>query len=67
MCERACVVALSASDRFTYLFTDLPIQESPEASLKEQYAVGTVKIKIRTLAKIFYGIVKGFTFFINQA
>jgi predicted metal-binding protein len=34
MCERACVVALSASDRFTYLFTDLPVQESPEALLE---------------------------------
>jgi predicted metal-binding protein len=34
MCERACVVALSASDRYTYLFTDLPVKESPEALLE---------------------------------
>jgi predicted metal-binding protein len=34
MCERACVVALSATDGFTYLFTDLPTEESPEALLK---------------------------------
>jgi predicted metal-binding protein len=34
MCEQACVVALSATERFTYLFTDLPTQESPEALLE---------------------------------
>jgi predicted metal-binding protein len=34
MCERACVVAFCTSDRFTYLFTDLPVQESPEALLE---------------------------------
>ena len=34
MCEQACVVALSASEQFTYLFTDLPVRESPEALLE---------------------------------
>jgi predicted metal-binding protein len=34
MCERACVAALSAGDGFTYLFTDLPAKESPEALLE---------------------------------
>ncbi len=34
MCERTCVVALSAGDGFTYLFTDLPAKESPEALLE---------------------------------
>jgi predicted metal-binding protein len=34
MCERACVVALCATDQFTYLFTDLPTQESPKALLE---------------------------------
>lgn len=34
MCERPCVAALSIEDEFTYLFTDLPSQESPEALLQ---------------------------------
>ena len=34
MCERACVAALSPGDGFTYLFTDLPAKESPEALLE---------------------------------
>ena len=34
MCERACVAALSLGDGFTYLFTDLPAKESPEALLE---------------------------------
>ena len=34
MCEQACVAAISASDRPTYLFTDLPLQDSAEALLK---------------------------------
>ncbi|MEO0836537.1 MAG: DUF1636 domain-containing protein [Cyanobacteria bacterium J06642_3] len=34
MCERACVVAIAATDKPTYLCTDLPIKESAEALLK---------------------------------
>ena len=34
MCEQACVVAISCSDRPTYLFTDLPLQNSAEALLE---------------------------------
>ncbi|GAB4243703.1 MAG: hypothetical protein Kow0049_33380 [Stanieria sp.] len=34
MCEQACVVAISATNQPTYLFTNLPLQESPEALLK---------------------------------
>lgn len=34
MCEQACVAAISASDRPTYLFTDLPLQDSAEALLE---------------------------------
>jgi predicted metal-binding protein len=34
MCEQACVAAISASDRHTYLFTDLPLQDSAEALLE---------------------------------
>ncbi|MGL5795859.1 MAG: DUF1636 family protein, partial [Waterburya sp.] len=34
MCEQACVAAISASDRPTYVFTDLPLQESPQALLE---------------------------------
>ncbi len=33
MCERACVVALCIKEH-TYLFTDLPVKESPEALLE---------------------------------
>lgn len=34
MCEQACVVAISAEKQSTYLFTDLPLQESAEALLE---------------------------------
>ncbi|BAU65704.1 hypothetical protein STA3757_30940 [Stanieria sp. NIES-3757] len=34
MCERGCVVALCANNLPTYLFTDLPFQEIPEALVK---------------------------------
>ncbi|MGL6345130.1 MAG: DUF1636 family protein [Waterburya sp.] len=34
MCEQGCVVAVSATAQPTYLFTDLPLQESPEALLE---------------------------------
>ena len=34
MCEQACVAAISSSDRPTYLFTDLPLEDSAEALLE---------------------------------
>ena len=33
MCEQACAVSLAATDRHTYLFTNLPLLESAEALL----------------------------------
>lgn len=34
MCSKACVVALSAANKPTYLFTDLPLAESAAALLQ---------------------------------
>lgn len=34
MCEQGCVAAISSSDRPTYLFTDLPLEDSAEALLE---------------------------------
>jgi predicted metal-binding protein len=34
MCEQACVAAIAAGNRHTYLFTDLPLLDSAEALLQ---------------------------------
>lgn len=45
MCKQGCVVAISATDKPTYLFADLPLEESAEALLEFAKYYATHKSK----------------------